>query len=93
MPGPGERDFQQAYNCQAVVDSAHQVIVAARATNRPSDKQQAGVIVEETVSNLALAPKEVSAGAGYYSAKAVEEEALRVSYEGDAPWALMALCL
>ena len=30
-------DFQQAYNCQAVVDSAHQVIVAARATNRPSD--------------------------------------------------------
>ncbi len=29
MPGPGGRDFQQAYNCQAVVDSAHQVIVAA----------------------------------------------------------------
>ena len=23
MPGPGGRDFQQAYNCQAVVDSAH----------------------------------------------------------------------
>ena len=35
MPGPGGRDFQQAYNCQAVVDSTHQVIVAARATNRP----------------------------------------------------------
>ena len=35
MPGPGGRDFLQAYNCQAVVDSAHQVIVAARATNRP----------------------------------------------------------
>ena len=27
-----EPDFLQAYNCQAVVDSAHQVIVAARAT-------------------------------------------------------------
>ena len=26
MPGPGGRDFQQAYNCQAVVDSAHQVL-------------------------------------------------------------------
>ena len=23
MPGPGGRDFQQAYNCQAVVDSVH----------------------------------------------------------------------
>ena len=36
MPGPGGRDFQQSYNCQAVVDSAHQVIVAARATNQAS---------------------------------------------------------
>ena len=26
MPGPGGRDFQQAYNCQAVVDGAHQVL-------------------------------------------------------------------
>ena len=39
MPGPGGRDFQQSYNCQAVVDQEHQVIVAARATNQPSDKQ------------------------------------------------------
>ena len=39
MPGPGSRDFLQAYDCQAVVDSAHQVIVAARATNQSSDKQ------------------------------------------------------
>ena len=44
MPGPGGRDFLQAYNCQAVVDSEHQVIVAARATNQASDKQQAVVI-------------------------------------------------
>ena len=43
MPRPGGRDFQQAYNCQAVVDHAHQVIVAARATNQSSDKQQAVV--------------------------------------------------
>ena len=26
MPGPGGRDFQQAYNCRAVVDHAHQDI-------------------------------------------------------------------
>ena len=41
IPAPGGKDFLQAYNCQAVVDSAHQVIVAARATNQTSDKQQA----------------------------------------------------
>ena len=34
MPGPGGREFLQAYNCQAVVDHENQVIVAARATNR-----------------------------------------------------------
>ena len=73
MPGPGGRDFQQAYNCQAVVDSAHQVIVAARATNQASDKQQAVAMVVEAIGNIGLAPREVSADAGYYSAKAVEE--------------------
>ena len=72
MPAPGGRDFQQAYNCQAVVDSAHQVIVAARATNQASDKQQAVAILEETISNTGVAPREVSADAGYYSAKAVD---------------------
>ena len=73
MPGPGGRDFQQSYNCQAVVDSAQQVIVAARATNQPSDKQQAVVMVEEAIGNVGTVPREVSADAGYYSAKAVEE--------------------
>ena len=60
MPGPGGRDFQQSYNCQAVVDSEHQVIVAARATNWPSDKGQAVSMIEETVSNTGAVPKEVS---------------------------------
>ena len=72
MPGPGGRDFQQSYNCQAVVDSEHQVIVAARATDQPSDKGQAVSMIEETVSNTGAVPKEVSADAGYYSAKAVD---------------------
>ena len=40
MPAPGGRDFLQAYNCQAVVDHTHQVIVAARATNQTSDKHR-----------------------------------------------------
>ena len=49
MPGPGGRDFQQSYNCQAVV------------------------MVEEAIGNVGTVPRELSADAGYYSAKAVEE--------------------
>ena len=73
IPAPGGKDFLQAYNCQAVVDSAHQVIVAARATNQTSDKQQAAAMMEETIDNVGAVPREVSADAGYYSAKAVNE--------------------
>ena len=72
MPAPGGGDFLQAYNCQAVVDSAHQVIVAARATNQPLDKNQALGMIQETVGNTGKAPGEVSADAGYYSAQAVD---------------------
>ena len=73
MPGPGGRDFQQSYNCQAVAVQEHHVIVAARATNQPSDKGQAATMIEETIDNTGSVPREVSADAGYYSAKAVEE--------------------
>ena len=73
IPGPGGRDFLQAYNCQAVVDHAHQVIVAARATNQSSDKQQAAAMMQETIDNVGAVPREVSADAGYYSAKAVDD--------------------
>ena len=57
MPGPGGRDFLQAYNCQAVVDHAHQVIVAARATNQSSDKQQAAAMMQETIDNVGAVPR------------------------------------
>ena len=73
MPGPGGKDFLPAYNCQAVVDSAHQVIVAARATNQTTDKQQAAAVLQETIDNVGAVPREVSTDAGYYSAQAVDE--------------------
>ena len=47
--------------------------MAARATNQSSDKQQAVTMMEETIANTGAVPGEVSADAGYYSAKAVEE--------------------
>ena len=71
MPAPGGREFVQAYNCQAVVDSAQQVIMAARATNQTSNKQQAVTMMEEAIANVGTVPKEVSADAGYYSAQAL----------------------
>ena len=73
MPGPGGKDFLQAYNCQAVVDHEHQVIVATRATNVASDKQQAVVMIGEVIANTGTVPKEVSADAGYCSATAVAD--------------------
>ena len=73
IPAPGGKDFLQAYNYQAVVDSAHQVIVAARATNQTSDKQQAVAMMEETIDNVGAVPRKISADAGYYSATAVDE--------------------
>ena len=73
MPASSGREFVQAYNCQAVVDSANQVIVAARATNQTSDKQQAATMMEETADNVGAGPREVSTHADYYSAEAVDE--------------------
>ena len=73
MPGPGGKNFLQAYNCQAVVDHEHQVIIAARATNQTSDKQQAVAMIQEAIANLGAVPKEMSADAGYYSAPAVAD--------------------
>jgi transposase len=73
MPASGGKEFLQAYNCQAAVDSAHQVIVAAQVTNRPSDKTQALPLVKEIATNTGARPREASADAGYYSAEAVGE--------------------
>lgn len=71
MPAPGGKDFVQGYNAQAAVDSAHQVIVAADVTNQPSDKGQAKPMMEQVRHNTGQLPREVSADAGYFSAKAV----------------------
>ena len=73
MPGPGGKTFVQGYNCQAVVDSAHQVIVAARATNQATDVHQAAAMIREAIENVGGVPREMSADAGYYSAAAVCE--------------------
>ena len=55
------------------MDDAHQVIVAAQATNQPSDKQQGVPMIEQAIVNAGEVPRELSADAGYYSARALDE--------------------
>jgi transposase len=72
MPAPGGKHFIQAYNAQAAVDSAHQVIVAAEVTNKPTDKRQAEPMMEAVKTNTGQLPRQMSADAGYFSSDAVK---------------------
>jgi transposase len=63
----GDGSFDQAYNCQAAVDSVHQIIVAQEATNAANDKQQVVPMFEQIRRNLGHKPRQGSADSGYYS--------------------------
>ena len=71
MPAPGGKHFIQAYNAQAAVDSAHQVIVAAEVTNKPSDRGEAEPMMKVVEVNTGQLPRQMSADAGYFSGDAV----------------------
>lgn len=65
--------FEQAFNGQVAVDSAHQIIVAAGVTQECNDKQQVEPMVERLKRNLSgLCPKQMSLDNGYYSDENVE---------------------
>jgi hypothetical protein len=72
MPAPGGKHFEQAYNAQAAVDSAHQVIVAAEITDEPSDRKQARPMIEQVKTNTGRLPRQMSADAGYFSSETVQ---------------------
>jgi transposase len=71
MPAPGGKHFIQAYNAQAAVDSAHQVIVAAEVTNKPTDRGQSKPMMEVVKVNIGQLPQQISADAGYFSSDAI----------------------
>lgn len=71
MPVSGGKDFVQAYNAQAAVDSAYQIIVAAETTNRPTDKGQAEPMMEKVKENTGRLPGQMSADTGYFSSETV----------------------
>ena len=72
MPAPGGKHFEQAYNAQAAVDSAHQIIVAAEITDEPTDRKQARPMIEQVKANTGKLPRQMSADAGYFSSEAVQ---------------------
>jgi transposase len=71
MPAPGGKHFIQAYNAQAAVDSAKQVIVAAEVINNPTDRGQAEPMMAVVKRNVGQWPRQMSADAGYFSSDAV----------------------
>ena len=74
MPdGANRGSFVQAYNCQAMVDEKAQVIVAAETTQSPNDKGQMVPMVNATIRNTGVIPKELDADAGYFGEDAIRE--------------------
>jgi hypothetical protein len=62
-----DNSFHQCYNAQAVVDDAHQVIVATRLTNSSADAPTFAPMLDETITNCETKPAQVLADAGYFS--------------------------
>jgi transposase len=79
MPAPGGKHFEQAYNAQAVVDSANQIIVAADVVSETNDKKQAIPMMRQVKKNTGKLPKELSADTGYFSAEAVADLAEHIN--------------
>lgn len=62
------KSFEQSYNCQAVVESETQVILAEQVTQQANDKQQVKPLIEQMKVYLGnRVPQELSADAGYFS--------------------------
>lgn len=68
-----KKSFDQAYNCQAIVDAEAQVIVATGVTQQTNDKQQLQPLLEDLKKRTGGAPPgKLSADNGYFSEANVE---------------------
>jgi transposase len=77
MKGP-QKNFVQAYNCQAAVDDKAQIIVACDAAQEGVDHHQALPMAEKIKENAGKYPKEMSMDNGYYS----DDNALKLEEKG-----------
>jgi transposase len=76
MKDGATKSYVQAYNAQAAVDGAEQVIVAAAVTQEANDKQQLVPMLIQTTKNCGASPGAASGDAGYFSEAAVTDAAL-----------------
>ena len=67
--------FHQCYNAQAVVDDAHQVIVATDVNDCAADVANLIPMTDQATTNTGRAPKQVLADAGYCSSDNLEQAA------------------
>ena len=82
MPdGANKGAFVQAYNCQAIVDEAHQIIVAADVMAKATDQGHLEPMVEVMEAQLGRLPERLLSDAGYFSEagiRAVEDLGIEV---------------
>jgi hypothetical protein len=62
-----KKTFLQAYNAQIAVEAGSQLIVAEQVLQATNDANQLAPMVEQTVSNTGVVPREVSADNGYFA--------------------------
>lgn len=67
MKDGATKEFVQAYNAQAAVDSQAQVIVAAAVTQETNDKKQLAPMLEQVKVLTGSKPQRATADAGYFS--------------------------
>jgi transposase len=67
MKDGATKEFVQAYNAQAAVDSQAQVIVAAAVTQDANDKQQLAPMLGKVEALTGRTPAQATADNGYYS--------------------------
>jgi transposase len=76
MVDGASKGYEQAYNAQAAVDGAHQIIVAADVTQQTNDKRQLVPMMLKVQENVGELPANTSADAGYFSEAAVTDPTL-----------------
>ena len=69
--------FVQGYNAQAVVDEAHQIIVAVDVSNQSPDAEHFIPMLDRTIKNCGAVPEKLSADTGYFSAANVQRASCR----------------
>jgi len=67
MKDGATKEFVQAYNAQAVVDSQARVIVAAAVTQETNDKKQLALMLAQVKVLTGSRPQQATADAGYFS--------------------------